>query len=88
MAGRKTRDGIKISLVERALESIPGISIRDGTRHRVASMEGQRRLCPIATSTDARRMVVPWLKEVTGVEDASEWYQFLRTGGTYSVSSV
>ena len=81
MAGNKTRDGIKISKLVRALEGIQGVSIRDGTNHHyVARAEGSARPCPLATSTDARKMVVPWIKEVTGYSDASQIYSSLRSG--------
>ena len=81
MAGNRTRDGIRIGRVVRALEGIDGVSIRPGTNHLlVAFAQGSTRPCPIATSTHARRMVVPWVKEVTPYSDVNQIYSSLRNG--------
>lgn len=81
MAGNKTRDGLRIADLVRALENLTGVTIREARNHPlVARMEGYTRPCPIASSTDARRMVVPWVREVTTYQNAKGIYQALRTG--------
>jgi hypothetical protein len=78
----KTRDGIKLGKVVGALEKIAGMVIRAGTNHAyVAKMKGyQGRSCPIDTSTDARRMIVPWIIRATDYTNAKEIYAGLRRG--------
>jgi len=81
MARNKTRDGIKLRNVARALRGITGVSIRGGTNHPfIAFAEGYSRPCPLASSTDARRMVVPWIREVTSFTDPNQIYSSLRNG--------
>jgi hypothetical protein len=75
----KTRDGLPLSKILKVVRGIEGISIRDGTRHPfVLSYEGLR-ACPIAESTDARKMLVPWLRDATGYKPATI-YESLRKG--------
>lgn len=81
MAGNKTRDGIKLTNIVKALTQI-GATIRQGSNHPyVAYIEDSTRPCPIASSTDARRMVVPWVKMHSSYTDAQQIYQALRNGG-------
>jgi len=85
MAQKRTRDGIKLSKIVRSLEKMPGVSIRSGTKHPyIAKMEGYSRPCPIAGSTHAKKMVVPWLKEVAGITDSHGLYSCLRKGRAYN----
>jgi len=80
MVKNKTRDGIKLSSIIRALESIPEISLRPGANHKYVAIAEGYGVCPIAASTDARRMVVPWLSRVTGNDNRNSLYQSLRKG--------
>ncbi|MFH1972445.1 MAG: hypothetical protein ABIJ18_03120 [archaeon] len=81
MAGNKTRDGIKLSKIVSSLGSIQGMDVRPGRNHPyVARMEGYQGSCPIATSTDVKKMVVPWLKKATGIDDNKGMYQSLKKG--------
>ena len=65
MAGNKTRDGIKLSKIVKLARSV-GATVRRGRNHPfVLGYEGVR-ACPVATSTDARRMVAPWIASITG----------------------
>ena len=83
MSGNKTRDGIKLSKLEKTLSSISGVTFREGTNHPlIAYAEGYTRPCPIASSTDAKKMVVSWVKEVTGYTNAQKIYQALRSGSS------
>ena len=85
----KTRDGLRLSQVVKTLESVPGVSIRSGTNNElIALMEGHPRSCPVDRSTNARRMVVPWLKAVTGYESAREIYDALRSGDSLAYARV
>jgi len=82
MAGNKTRDGLKLTKIVRALLTLPGIEIREGGKHPyVAHMTGYNQPCPIATITDARRMVVPWICRATEHKDSERVYLALREGG-------
>jgi hypothetical protein len=78
MAGNKTRDGLKIrDVVRTALQA--GAKLREGNSHLYILNFGQLRPCPIATSTDAGRMVAPWLAQATG-RTRQETYMALRRG--------
>ncbi|MAG78237.1 hypothetical protein CL616_02615 [archaeon] len=79
MAG-KTADGLNLKRVIKSLDTIPGLYLREGTNHNlIAKMDGYRP-CPIAKSTHVKRMVVPWIKEITGYNNAREIYRSLRSG--------
>ncbi len=85
MARNITRDGIKLSKVVRSLERMPGVSVRSGTKHPfIAKMKGYSRPCPISGSTHAKKMVVPWLREVTGITDSNRLYSCLKAGRAYT----
>ncbi|MBW3004239.1 hypothetical protein KY310_00190 [Candidatus Woesearchaeota archaeon] len=83
MAGNKTRDGIKLSQIVRLLSELPGVEIRDGTKHAFIARTANARPCPIATSTDAKKMLVPWVANVTGMEKAAV-YSSLKDGTWYN----
>jgi predicted RNA binding protein YcfA (HicA-like mRNA interferase family) len=78
---QKTRDGLKLKNVIRALEELAFVYVRRGSNHPyVAFREAYPVPCPIAASTDARKMVVPWVKNVTDYQNANQIYQALRKG--------
>lgn len=78
----KTRDGLKLGRILYALEQLNGVSVRAGRNHPyVAFKEGYAVLCPVAESTDARRMIVPWVKQAMGYQDSNNIYKALKTGG-------
>ena len=78
---QKTRDGLKLNRVIKALEEIAGVSVRPGKSHPyVALRQGYAIPCPIAASTDARKMIVPWIKNALGYQNSQEIYQALRNG--------
>ncbi len=79
MAGNKTRDGIRLTDIVRAVSGVDGISIRGGTSHQYILNYAGMRPCPLATSTDAKRMIVPWLYAITNY-DRSRIYESLRNG--------
>lgn len=66
MAGNKTIDGLRIEQIARMMLNIPGIEIRKGTNHPFVAIKSGLRPCPIATSTNAKKMIVPWLAQATG----------------------
>ena len=75
----KTLDGIKLSKILRTVKELTGIEARAGTNHpHILEYAGQRP-CPLAESTHAKRMLVPWLKKVTGYEP-QRIYQALKQG--------
>ena len=84
MAGNKTRDGIKISKLVKILEKmIPNVEFRSGGKHVYVANYSGMRPCPIATSTDARRMVTPWVAKITGYEP-NKIYNSMKTGKWYN----
>jgi hypothetical protein len=77
----KTRDGLKMRNVVRALELIKFVSVRRGNNHPyVAFRDAYPVPCPVAESTDVRRMVVPWVKTVTGYQNTEKIYKSLKCG--------
>ncbi len=78
----KTRDGIKLTQIVRALAKISGIEIRKGTKHPYIAMYQGLRPCPVAASTDAKKMLVPWIEQATGYERNSI-YSSLKSGEWY-----
>jgi len=86
----RTRDGLKLGRVLRALEQL-GAQIRRGSNHPfIAFRENSNVPCPIATSTDAKRMIVPWIKQMFGYENSQEIYESLRRGRwqTYELGGI
>lgn len=78
----KTRDGLKLRKVVQAIEQLPGVRVKRGNSHPyIAFKEGYAVLCPLAESTDARRMIVPWIKQALGYQNSNQIYQALRSGG-------
>lgn len=78
----KTRDGLKLRKVLSALEKLSGVQIRHGNNHPyIAIRQGYPVLCPVASSTDAKRMIVPWIKQAMGYQNSQEIYQALKNGG-------
>ena len=78
MGGKRTQDGISLRDILRAATEI-GIRIRDGRNHPYNLEYPGLRPCPVATSTHAKRMVVPWMEQATG-KDRKEIYEALRRG--------
>jgi len=79
MSRNKTRDGLSLGKIVKMLETLAGVEIRKGAKHPyIANYDGLRP-CPVAASTDAKRMLVPWLKQATGYKP-SYIYSSLKTG--------
>ena len=78
----KTIDGIKLSTIVRVVSELDVISIREGAKHPAVLMADGLRPCPVAKSSDARRMISPWLRDATGY-DARDIYSALRAGRWY-----
>ena len=75
----KTRDGIKLGNILNIARAL-GIDIREaGGNHPYVLNFPNLRPCPLASSTDARRMVVPWIRHATGYEN-NRIYDSLRSG--------
>ena len=75
----KTRDGISIKDLLSAARNIPGVTIREGTKHAYMLNYAGLRPCPIAESTYAKHMVVPWIKQITQY-DNNTIYRHLKNG--------
>ena len=80
MSGNKTIDGLRIEQIARMMLNVPGIEIRRGTNHPFIAVKAGLRPCPIATSTHAKRMIVPWLAQATGYNDRKCIYDSLKLG--------
>ena len=83
MSGNKTRDGINILGIVRLLGQLSGISIRQGNSHPYIAIRDGMRPCPIATSTDAKTMLVPWIAQATGYSNRQSIYSSLKSGEWY-----
>ncbi len=78
MGKNKTADGHKINYIVRLAREV-GATIRRGSNHvDILNYPGYRP-CPVADSTDARKMVAPWLARTRGCTN-TEAYQAIRTG--------
>ena len=76
MAGNKTRDGISLSKILKVARDM-GATIRTGTKHPfVLNYEGMR-ACPVAASSNARRMIAPWISKITNYTPR-EAFEYLR----------
>tara|TARA_Y100000310_G_scaffold191612_1_gene191561 strand:+ start:3618 stop:3875 length:258 start_codon:yes stop_codon:yes gene_type:complete len=75
----KTRDGLRINKIMNLVDTIEGVSTRHGSNHSTILQYRGMRPCPVAKSTDARRMLVPWLRDVTGYNSV-DIYQSLKSG--------
>ncbi|MBW3002997.1 hypothetical protein KY337_00405 [Candidatus Woesearchaeota archaeon] len=76
----KTRDGLNVSKLVRTLRMYPGVKIRHNSNHPdVAYAEGLSP-CPITTSTDVKKMVVPWLNQLYGGVNGRQIYDSLKRG--------
>ena len=79
MTKRQTRDGIKLTKIIRAAENMIGVTVREGSKHPYVLSYDNMRPCPVAASTNARTMLVPWFKEITGYSN-KDIYSSLRKG--------
>ncbi|PIN93218.1 hypothetical protein COU54_04080 [Candidatus Pacearchaeota archaeon CG10_big_fil_rev_8_21_14_0_10_31_24] len=78
MSGKKTRDGLDLNRILCVAQEM-GVEIRTGGKHPYNLNYKGMRPCPIATSTHAKKMVVPWMAEATGLE-RTNLYQAIRRG--------
>jgi hypothetical protein len=76
MGNKKTRDGCKLKRIL-GFAREEGIGIRKGTNHPYILRSEGLRPCPVACSSDAKRMIAPWLAQATGYE-RRRIYQTLR----------
>ena len=58
------------------------IKVREGSKHPFILMYDGIRPCPVAESTHARKMLVPWFKSITGY-DTQLIYSSLKSGELY-----
>ncbi len=61
------------------MSKLPKVSVRPGTKHPYVAVAPGMRACPLAYSTDVRKMVVPWVQELIGYK-AKAVYDSFRTG--------
>ena len=78
----KTQDGIRLSTIVRMVSELATVGIREGTKHPALLLADGLRPCPIATSSDGRRMIAPWLSYATGYS-TREVYSSLKAGRWY-----
>jgi len=73
----KTRDGIKLNKILSAVTKV-GVDTRQGTNHYLLLYK-RLRPCPLATSTDTKNMIVPWIQKITNYE-SGKIYTALKQG--------
>ncbi|MBN1645226.1 hypothetical protein JW851_04310 [Candidatus Woesearchaeota archaeon] len=78
----KTRDGIKLTQIIQMLTKLSGVEIRKGKKHPYIAMYNGLRPCPVAASTDAKTMIVPWIEQASGYE-RNNIYSSLKSGKWY-----
>jgi len=78
----KTRDGIRLATIARMVSELAMVGIREGTNHPMILMADGLRPCPLAESSDVRRMISPWLRDATGYS-ARDIYSSLKSGAWY-----
>ncbi|MDP6527507.1 MAG: hypothetical protein QF858_01335 [Candidatus Pacebacteria bacterium] len=77
MAGKKTRDGIKLSKIVKLARGL-GIGVTTRTKHPWAlDYAGMDKVCVLATSTHARNMVAPWIARAMGYTP-TQAYEMIR----------
>lgn len=74
----KTKDGIKLEKIIRVAMKAGAIK-RNGANHRYILNYPELRPCPVAPSTNARTMIVPWIQEITNY-NSKTIYTALRKG--------
>ena len=75
----RTRDGIRLDKVLKvAKEIVPKLLVRAGTKHPYMLTIAGFRPCPVAASTDVRKMVAPWLRDATGYSPREIYQAFQR----------
>lgn len=78
MGEKKTRDGLRLTDIARVATEI-GARLREGTNHPYILNYKGLRACPLAASTNAERMVAPWLAHASG-KSKLEAYQAMKRG--------
>ena len=74
----KTRDGVNLMNILKIAVAI-GAGVREGTKHPYVLNFADLRPCPVAESSDARRMIAPWIAQATN-KNKTEVYQAMRQG--------
>jgi len=78
---QKTIDGIRLSSVARALEELSFVSVKRGyDEPYVAFRDAYPIPCIITQKVDARKMIVPWVQEISDFKSPERIYQALRSG--------
>jgi len=75
---KKTRDGISLEKVVKIARQL-GFLVKEGTKHPYLLVSEGMIPCPVATSTDVRRMVVPWIRKSLDY-DAKTLYSYFKLG--------
>lgn len=78
----KTEDGINLSTIVKAASEMPMVRVREGTKHPIILQADGVQPCPVSTSSDAKRMLSSWLKQVTGYS-TDRIYLALKAGTWY-----
>jgi hypothetical protein len=72
---QKTADGLKFRRVENAWENAGG-TVRDGRKHPRMLLYAGLRPIPLAKTTDARRMIAPYLAGIIGTTNMEAYARF------------
>jgi hypothetical protein len=81
---KTTEDGIPLKNLLKLIEEIEEVSVRTGSKHPHILNSNKMPPCPVSGSTNAKKMVVPWLREATGDNyNNNDIYQAIKTGNWY-----
>lgn len=78
MKRKETSDGIRLTKILRLAEDL-GVDLRTGRKHKYILNYPNLRGCPVAPSSDAKKMIAPWLSQVSG-RTRQETYNAMKKG--------
>ncbi len=71
---------IPLDRIAKAAKKLEGMTVRPGTKHPYIMVHpSMEKSCPVAKTSDAKKMIVPWIMEATGYDHRTV-YQGIRKG--------
>lgn len=79
---KRTSDGLRLRNIARALEKISFVTVRREFNNPYIAFRAAYPIpCLVTAEINARKVVVPWVRTVTGYKNAERIYQALKSGG-------
>ncbi|VVB78007.1 Uncharacterised protein [uncultured archaeon] len=79
---QRTADGLRLKNVAKALEKLSFVTVRrESNNPYIAFRAAYPVPCPITVDTDARKVIVPWVRNATGYKNTERLYKALKCGG-------